>query len=130
SIWMAQIRALKMEPEGMQRYSDQFIGLANKLNLDLSDGMTIYQFKMGLSAWMLDQLSVAESNHLLAMKTQESSVRPISVEILVKLAIRIEANKRMQGASNYNAGSNDRNLRLTSGQKDNVKSSDRNFKRD
>ena len=45
----------------------------------------------------VDQLSVAESNHLLALETQtNNNIKPILVEILAKLAIRIEANKILQ----------------------------------
>jgi hypothetical protein len=95
--WLAQLRSLKMDKDGIQRYSDQFINLAQKLNWNLGDDMVIYQYKSGLSTWMLDQLSVAESNHLLALETHSNnSIRAITVEILAKLAIRIEANKAIR----------------------------------
>jgi len=97
--WMSQIRALRMDKDGVQRYSDQYLRLAERLHWNLADETTIYQYKSGLSNWMLDQLSVAESNHLLAMETQiGAEIRPITVEILAKLAIRIEANKMMQSS--------------------------------
>lgn len=96
AIWLAQMRSLKMENFNVQRYSDQFMKLAEKLHWNLESEMAIYQYKSGLTHWMLDQLSVAESNHLLAMETQLQEVKPISVEILAKLAIRIEANKKLQ----------------------------------
>ena len=95
--WLTQLRSLKMDKDGIQRYSDQFITLAHKLNWNLSDDMVIYQYKSGLSTWMLDQLSVAESNHLLSLETHSNNtVTAITVDILAKLAIRIEANKAIR----------------------------------
>ena len=95
--WLSQLHSLRMDKDEIQRYSDQFITFAQKLNWNLGDDMVIYQYKSGLSTWMLDQLSVAESNHLLALETQSSnSVKAITVKILAKLAIRIEANKAIQ----------------------------------
>ncbi len=92
-----------MDKEGVQRYSDQYLRLAERLHWNLADEMVLFQYKSGLSSWMLDQLSVAESNHLLAMETQiGTEIRPITVEILAKLAIRIEANKMIQSSHGRN----------------------------
>ena len=95
--WLTQLRSLKMDKDGIHLYPDQFIALAHKLNWNLSDDMVIYQYKSGLSTWMLDQLSVAESNHLLSLETHSNNtVTAITVDILAKLAIRIEANKAIR----------------------------------
>ena len=59
-VWQNQIRSLKMDNSGVQRYSDQFIRLATRLNWDLSHELAIYQFKLGLPGWLNKQLTTAE----------------------------------------------------------------------
>ncbi len=91
---MKQIQSLKMDKSGMQRYFDQFVCLMKKLNWNPEDETVLYQFKQGLEPWLVKQLSVAESNYLLSLETSfdTSQLRPISVHILSKLTLRIEAN--------------------------------------
>jgi hypothetical protein len=85
-----------MDNQGAQRYVDQFITLAKRLHWKMDDEAVIYQFKSGLSKWLLSQISTAESNHLLLMETKYGKVvAPINVKMLAKLAIRIEANDRI-----------------------------------
>lgn len=96
ALWLSQIRELRMT-EGAQRYSDKFLKLARRLRWNLDDEMVIYQYKLGLPRILIRQLSVAESNYLLTRETQAAQdVRPIDVEILSKLVMRIEANEKIQ----------------------------------
>jgi len=93
ALLLDKIRRLRMDQGGAQRYSDTFVQLADKLHWGLSDEMVIYQFKEGLTPWMLDRLSIAETHHLLSLETNTGEdTQPISVRILAKLATRIEAN--------------------------------------
>jgi hypothetical protein len=94
AIWMSEIRALKMGRNGVQRYADQFVRLAEKMKWSMTDESVIYQFKLGLEPWLVEQLSIAESNHLLSLETSAvTNAQPISIQMLTKLALRIEANR-------------------------------------
>ena len=96
-VWLDQIRGLHMTADGVQRYSDLFLRLADKLGWSLTSEEAIYQYKSGLKEGMLRQLSIAEANHLLNMETNpDVELRPISVDILAKLTLRIEANELLQ----------------------------------
>ena len=53
-----QIRRLRMGSDGIQRYTDQFLRLAERLNWSLEDEGTIFQYKSGLTTSMLQQLSI------------------------------------------------------------------------
>ena len=120
ALWLYQIRNLKMDYNGVQRYIDQFILLAKKFKWNTTEESVIYQFKAGLNHSLLRQLSVAESNYILTLETRPSDyVEPISVEILAKLAIRIEANERITHIQNPNKSLtiNSRKLINSSGQK-------------
>jgi hypothetical protein len=48
AIWQEKIRNLKMDNTGVQRYTDQFIRLAQRLRWDLNGEVAIYQYKQGL----------------------------------------------------------------------------------
>ena len=85
-VWQNQIRSLKMDNSGVQRYSDQFIWLATRLNWDLSHELAIYQFKLGLPGWLNKQLTTAE--------VARGSSLP--VEELAKMALQIEAVTKQQ----------------------------------
>src|SRR5665213_2936042 len=83
AMWLSQVRTLKMELHGGQRYTDRFLLLARKLQWDLADVSVIYQFKKGVTKSILKQLSVAESNYMLTTETHtDSNVKPIDVVIL------------------------------------------------
>ena len=63
---------------------------------NLQEEAVIYQFKMGLLQWILTQLSTAESNFILTMETNpEVEIKPIDMDILMKLVMRIEANSHI-----------------------------------
>src|SRR3979409_2049932 len=89
----SQIRLLHMDQEGVQRYADQFLRLANRLNWPLEGENTVFQFKAGLSRWMLDQLSIAEANDELVATATGMKNCTLSVDSLVNMALKIEANK-------------------------------------
>jgi hypothetical protein len=93
---LSQIRALKMDANiGVQRYSDQFINLAHKLKWQLNDEAVIYQFKLGLTRSLIQQLSTVEANHILNQELSGIDASTVPVNILIKMAIRIEANDRI-----------------------------------
>ena len=54
------------------------------------------QFKAGLTRGMLDQLSVAEANFEIVAATTGMKRSAISVETLINMALRIEANKALK----------------------------------
>ena len=87
-LWQEQIRKLRMTSEGVQRYTDQFVRLATKLNWSLDNNNTIYQYKQGLSNWMNESLTAAEAAAL------SVGVDMPGVELLGKMALRIEVNRR------------------------------------
>ena len=61
-FWQEKIQKLRMtSSEGIQRYADQFIGLARKLRWRLDDPNAVYHFKKGLTRSILVQLSAAEA---------------------------------------------------------------------
>ena len=100
-FWQEEIMRLRMGSEGVQRYSDQFIKLASRLAWSLTDENTIYHYKRGLVPWMLDQLTAVEANHLLTQEMTSSQVgnnvnKAMSVDMLMKMALRIEANRSIQ----------------------------------
>ncbi|MGI0060685.1 MAG: C2HC-type zinc finger protein, partial [Nitrosotalea sp.] len=91
-IWQNQIEKLHVDTSGVQKYSDRFIGLAHKLDWDLEDSMTIYRYKNGLPAWIVDQLSSAEASSAIA----DGGNKVIGVDGLAKMVLIIEANRSMQ----------------------------------
>ena len=79
-----------------QRYVDQFKLLATKLVWNLQEEALIYQFKTSLLQWILTQLSTAELNFILTTETNPGvEIKPIDVDILMKLVMRIEANSHI-----------------------------------
>ena len=79
----------------VQQYADEFLTLLYKVDWNPASDIAIYQFKSGLPKWMVNQLSTAESQHLLSAEILGHSVPPMNVEMLAKLASRIEANSRI-----------------------------------
>jgi len=67
-----------MTNEGVQWYTDNFLRLAEKLGWSTKDQTTIFQYKLGLSKWMLNPLSIAEA----MMESDNSNGPSSSVEIL------------------------------------------------
>jgi len=80
SVLLGKIHKLKMDGDGVQRYSDRFIQLATRVGWNLNDRTAVYQFKKGLPNWLLCQLATAEA-------TLHGEV---SVEMLAKIALQIE----------------------------------------
>ena len=79
-----------------QRYVDQFKLLATKLMWNFQEEALIYQFKTSLLQWILTQLSTAELNFILTTETNPGvEIKPIDVDILMKLVMRIEANSHI-----------------------------------
>ena len=101
----AEIRKLRMANEGVQWYTDNFLRLAEKLGWSTKDQTTIFQYKLGLSKWMLNQLSIAEA----MMESDNSNGPSISVEILGNMAQRIESNHLLQ--SDTEIINRDKNIR-------------------
>jgi len=89
--WLNKLRTLRMDNGGVQRYSDRFLALIDKLGMTYDDPMTIFSFKAGLSPSLAEQISSAECNHLLAME-YSSNIKPLDVMMLTKIAVRTEAN--------------------------------------
>jgi hypothetical protein len=87
-VWQDQIRGLKVDKSGVQRYTDQFIRLANRLSWSLKSEIAIYQYKMGLPEWMLNSITASEGAAII-----QGSEEP-DVEQLGKIALRVEANSK------------------------------------
>ena len=62
---MEKLRALKMSGS-VRAYSDEFLSMAAKLELDTRSDTAIYLYKVGLQPWILTQVAAAESNQILA----------------------------------------------------------------
>ena len=100
----SKIRRLKMGAEGLQRYADQFIELASRLRWGLDEENTIYQFKAGLLPWLAEQLSAAEANFNLMRKVSGLDEASVSVDLLMKMGLSIEANRDLQSKTSQNSG--------------------------
>ncbi len=85
-VWQSKIRSLKMDNTGVQRYSDQFIRLANRLGWNLEGELAIFHFKSGLPRWLVEQLTTAEV----------ARGGSLSVDILAKMALQLEAIYKQQ----------------------------------
>jgi hypothetical protein len=70
--------------------------LAERWNWALDDETTVFQFKAGLSKVLVQQLAIAEANWILMANFGATNVKCISVEILEKMVLQIEANQREQ----------------------------------
>jgi hypothetical protein len=75
-----------MENENVQRYTDEFIGLARKLGWNLHANMTVYQYKLGFPNWMMESLAAAEAAAIITGR------EPPGVIELSQMALSIEAN--------------------------------------
>ncbi len=98
TVLQAQIRALRMDTTGVQRYADQFRKLMVQLDWTSSTPAAIYQFKQGLTRWMLDRLSGAEANWALMAGLMGRTDTEVDVDALVSMALRIEADKNLSVA--------------------------------
>ena len=88
AVWQEKIRNLRMEGSGVQRYTDQFIRLAQRLKWDLKGEVAVYQYKQGLPEWIADRISTAEAAVVL------TGERKAGVEDLGRMALFIEASKK------------------------------------
>ena len=93
-IWQDKIRQLHVDSTGVQKYTDQFIRLAKRLEWELDSTTAIYQYKQGLPDWILDSITAAEAAALAT-----SNIKP-NVEMLGKMALNIEASKRKKSIEN------------------------------
>ena len=104
-IWQDKIRQLHVDSTGVQRYTDQFVRLAHRLKWELNSSTAIYQYKQGLSDWILEGITAAEAATLATTGSKPD------VEILGKMALSIEANRRKKSSENSNKYSkNDRKI--------------------
>ena len=83
-----KIRSLNMYYSSLDvsKYTDEFTRLAYRLNWNLDEASTIYQYKQGLSKWAIDKLDAAEA------ATAEISNKTLGVEALGRMLKRMEAN--------------------------------------
>ena len=101
-IWQDKIRQLHVDSTGVQKYTDQFIRLAKRLEWELDSTTAIYQYKQGLPEWILDSITAAEAAALAT-----SNIKP-NVEMLGKMALNIEASKRKKSIENSKYSKNDK----------------------
>ena len=70
--------------------------MAHRLKWELNSSIAIYQYKQGLSDWILEGITAAE-----AVALATTGNKP-DVEILGKMALSIEANRRKKSFDNSN----------------------------
>lgn len=100
AILQGKIRQLRMSDLGAQKYSDQFMKLMKQLGWPLDSELAIYQYKLGLTKWMVEQLSAAEASLVLHNEIGKA----ISVEILARMVLKIDANKSIQSVESNQLG--------------------------
>ena len=105
--WQDKIRQLHVDNNGVQKYTDQFIRLAKRLEWELDSTTAIYQYKQGLPEWILDSITAAEAATLAT-----SNIKP-NVEMLGKMALNIEASKRKKSMENSKYLKNDKIIKCT-----------------
>src|SRR5271168_1291242 len=89
-LWQDKIRQLRVDDTGVQRYTDQFVRLAGRLNWKLSSETAIYQYKQGLPEWMLNSIASAEA------ATLASGNQLPGVEILGRMSLQIETSRKVK----------------------------------
>src|SRR5271168_319404 len=89
-LWQDKIRQLRVDDTGVQRYTDQFVRLAGRLNWKLSSETAIYQYKQGLPEWMLDSIASAKA------ATMASGGQLPGVEILGRMSLQIETSRKVK----------------------------------
>ena len=89
-LWQDKIRQLRVDETGVQRYTDQFVRLAGRLNWKLSSETAIYQYKQGLPEWMLDSIVSTEA------ATLANGGELPGVEILGKISLQIETSRKVK----------------------------------
>ena len=99
TVLLAQVRALKMDNGGVQRYADQFRRLMAQLGWNKQTPEAVFQFKQGLTRGMLDRLSGAEANFELMSELMGKPHESVSVDALVTMALRIEADRALNMAN-------------------------------
>ena len=95
-IWQDKIHQLHVDNTGVQRYTDQFVRLAHRLKWELNSSTAIYQYKRGLSDWILEGITATEAAALTTTGNKPD------VKILGKMALSIEANRRKKSFDNSN----------------------------
>ena len=94
--WLHQITALKME-DSVQAYVDEFMPLLAKVGWPEDSSIALHQFKTGLPRWLLNQVTTAESQHILSARIYGAEAASVTVSDLASLAIHVEANNRIHG---------------------------------
>ena len=99
AVWQEKIRNLRVDGSGVQRYTDQFVRLVQRLRWDLYGEVAIYQYKQGLPEWIADRISTAEAAAVMTSPRRfggEVSSHRTGVEALGRMALSIEASRRVQ----------------------------------
>ncbi len=76
----------------MQRYTDQFLHIINKLGWDLAESKTVFAFKKGLSTRMLEPVNNAETSFHLVSRTMGLTTVIMPVDQLIAAVMSVEAN--------------------------------------
>ena len=73
-VWLDQVRTLKMDSTGVQKYTDQFVKLINNLGRHMNDEDMVYHYLRGLDKSMRSKLSVAMTGASAAGKDVDNVV--------------------------------------------------------
>ena len=95
NMYMDQIRKLRMEDLGVQRYTDQFIHLANLIGWTLNSSTAIHQYKEGLPQWIMYHLISIESGSIIGEQL------PPDVTMLGQAALSIESDLKSRDNSSH-----------------------------
>jgi len=98
--WEFKLRNLKMTSD-VQFYSDEFLTLMYKAGWISTSETAIYQYKLGLPKWIVTQLNTIEGQYILSVESFGEGTPPISIEMLIKLACRIEANSQIHNGDEF-----------------------------
>lgn len=100
--WDVQIRKLKVDNEGVQKYSDKFLELAKKLEWNLEADYALNQYKCGLPSTLLSQVTVTESSFKRANYRSNVNYK-VSVKDLIQFALDAQATEEIIKLSNYDS---------------------------
>jgi len=93
-IWYRKIQNLKMSPTCCVRaYSDEFLGLAYKLNWKTDDEMLIHIFLKGLTPWIRKEVRKVISINAIVLNYKD--VQPSTVELLTTIARSFESSSML-----------------------------------
>ena len=102
ALLIQQWLALKMEGNAMDsvsKYNEQFINLAERLDIELDSTFAIHQYKAGLIRWLVEQLA---TNEVAADMTDKK----VTVPFLMQAVLKQWQNKKMKLNSTEYVGLN------------------------